>query len=148
MLSRIMWFTHYPERKLEWTLAIYTLFFGLFLILPAMSMNTRSFTAALAFMPEPAWGAAYIVVGIIHNIALHINGRAAWTPFARLLALFLNSQVFLGLALGVGTSNPWSTAVFTYGFFAAGFCGAAIFTAAVDCGREFKIWQARHDTTR
>lgn len=148
MLSRYQWFTRFSERRLEWALAIYTLFFGLFLILPPASMNTRSFTAALAFMPEIAWGAVYSVVGVIHNIALHINGRAAWTPFARLLALFLNSQVFLGLALGVGTSNPWSTGVFTYAFFGIGFCGAAIYTAAVDCGREFKIWQARNDTLR
>lgn len=148
MLSRYQWFTRFSERRLEWALAIYTLFFGLFLILPPASMNTRSFTAALSFMPEWKWGLLYAAVGVLHNAALHVNGRAAWTPFARLGALFLNSQAFLGLALGIARANPWSTGVFTYAFFGIGFCGAAIYTAALDCGREIKIWQARHDAER
>lgn len=145
MLSRIPWFTAYATRKLEWLMALYTLYFGLALTLPARSMNTPSFDTVLGILPEWGWGAAYIAVGFAHNLALHVNGRAAWTPFARLFALFLNSQVFLALTLGIAQSNPWGTAVFTYGFFAVGFCGAAIYTAAQDCGRELKIWQARND---
>lgn len=144
MLSRIPWFTSYSTRKLEWLMAIYTLYFGLAISLPPQSMTSSSFDSAISIMPEWGWGAAYVMVGVGHNIALHINGRAPWTPFARLFALFLNSQVFLALALGIAQSIPWGTGVFTYGFFAVGFCGAAIYTAAQDCGRELKIWQARH----
>lgn len=144
MLSRFPWFTAYSTRKLEWLLAIYTLYFGTMISLPPHSMSAASFKSALLIMPEWAWGLIYIVVGVLHNLALHVNGRAAWTPFARLAALFLNSQVFLGLALGIAQVNPWSTGVFTYGFFAFGFCGAAFYTAGLDCGREVKIWRAQH----
>lgn len=144
MFRNVSWFTHYNQRRLEWLLAFYTLFFGVMISMPPTSMGSFGFTNALALMPETAWGLTYAVVGIVHNLALHVNGRAAWTPFARLAALALNSQVFLALALGVASVNPWSTGVFTYGFFAIGFCGAAIFAAAYDCGREIKIWRTRH----
>ena len=114
------------------------------LCLPVPSMTSIGFTVALDLMPEWAWGAIYVAVGIVHNLALHVNGRAAWTPFARVAALLLNSQVFFALALKIAEVNPWSTGVFTYGFFAFGFCGVAIFTAAYDCGREIKIWRKRN----
>ena len=143
MLSKVPWFTRWPDRKLEWALAFYTLFFGIMLCLPVPSMTSIGFTVALELMPEWAWGAIYVAVGIVHNLALHVNGRAAWTPFARVAALLLNSQVFFALALKIAEVSPWSTGVFTYGFFAFGFCGVAIFTAAYDCGREIKIWRKR-----
>lgn len=144
MLSRIPWFTHYTNRKLEWLLAIYTLGFGLFLLMPEASMNSRGFDSSLALMPETGWGITYTIVGALHNLALHVNGRGAWTPFGRLAALTLNSQVFLTLTLGILDSNPWSSGVYTYAFFSLGFCGAAIYTAALDCGREIKVWRSRH----
>lgn len=144
MFRNVSWFTRWPDRKLEWTLAFYTLFFGMMISLPPQSMTSNVFTVALTLMPEWGWGAIYIVVGIVHNLALHVNGRAAWTPFARLAALVLNSQVFFALTIKIAEVTPWSTAVFTYGFFALGFCGAAIFSAAYDCGREIKIWRAQN----
>ena len=144
MFRNVAWFTHYNQRRLEWLLAFYTLFFGVMISMPSDSMTSSGFAVALALMPEWVWGTIYIVVGIVHNLALHVNGRAAWTPFARVAALLLNSQVFFALALKIAEVNPWSTGVFTYGFFAIGFCGAAIFAAAYDCGREIKIWRTRH----
>lgn len=144
MLSKVPWFTRYNERRLEWLLAFYTLFFGLMISLPPQSMTSNGFTVALALMPEWAWGAIYVAVGIVHNLALHVNGRAAWTPFARVAVLVLNSQVFFALAIKIAEVSPWSTGVFTYGFFSFGFCGAAIFAAAYDCGREIKIWRKRN----
>ncbi|MFH5773615.1 hypothetical protein ACHFJ0_05135 [Paracoccus sp. NGMCC 1.201697] len=142
MMARIAsWFTAYGRRKLEWLIAIYTVYFGIGLMLPPVSMAPRSFYGALALMSEQSWGAAYFAVGLLHAVALHVNGRAAWTPFARLGALFLNAQVFLAMTIGIAAVNPFSTGVLTYGFLAAGFCGAAIASAAHDCGREIKIWQ-------
>lgn len=138
------WFTHYPSRKLEWAIAWFTLLLGVWLLLPAEAMNTRSYNSALFLMSETQWGLTYLTAGIVHNIALHINGRAAWTPLGRFVALVLNSQVFLALALNLWNSNPWGLGGFTYTFFSIGFCGPALVAAGLDCGRELKIWRARH----
>lgn len=136
------WFTHYASRKLEWSLALYTVTFGIILMMPMESMATKGYSKALQWMSEPEWGLIYTVVGFAHLFALHVNGRAAWTPFARIAALFLNSQVFLALAFGFAYLNPYSTAVITYGFLGIGFCGVAIHAAALDVGREISIWTA------
>ena len=138
------WFTHFGKRKLEWLLALYTCGFGIWLLLPPDSMNIRSFATALRFLREGEWGAIYACVGACHALALHINGRAAWTPFARLAAVFLNSQVFLAITAGIYPSNPWGTGVFTYGFLGIGFCGVCMVSAAVDCGKEVKVWRIRN----
>lgn len=134
------WFTHYASRKLEWLIAGYTIYFGAALMLPPVSMGSANFRGALSLMTEGQWGAVYLLVGILHAVALHINGRSAWTPFARAGALFLNANVFLAMTIGIAEANHFSTGVFTYGFLACGFCGAALASAAHDCGREVKIW--------
>lgn len=138
------WFTSFGKRKLEWMLAIYTLGFGIWLLLPATSLNPSSFANALYFMDEGTWGAIYAIVGAFHLFALHVNGRAAWTPFGRLGAVTLNSQVFLAITVGVFPSNPWGSGVFTYGFLGIFFCGVCVISAAMDCGNEYKIWRARN----
>ncbi|WP_062560993.1 hypothetical protein [Paracoccus aminovorans] len=140
----VRWFTHFGKRKLEWMLAIYTLGFGLWLLIPATSMSVASFSRALGIMGEASWGALYAIVGACHAVALHINGRSAWTPFARLAAVSLNSQVFLAITAGIYPSNPWGTGVFTYGFLGIGFCGVCMVSAAVDCGKEVKVWRIRN----
>ena len=142
MLSRFPWFTHYASRKLEWLISIYTIWFGVMLALPMHSMSSASFVGALAMFHEAEWGIIYAVIGGLHCYSLHINGRATWTPFARLFVLFLNANAFLAMALSIMPANPWGTGVFTYGFLALGFCGAALYSAAQDCGREVKIWRA------
>lgn len=144
MLSRYPWFTRYKDRKLEWLLAFYTLWFGLWVSLPPHSMSGPSFEEALAIAPEWIWGVVYSLVGVVHIISLHVNGRGWWTPFARLFALFLNSQVFLALTIGLAQQNPWGTGVGNYVFIAFGFCGAAFYSASLDCGQEIKIWRARN----
>ena len=138
------WFTHFQSRRLEWLIAFYTVYFGMGLCLPPQSMS-GAFSEVVNIMPETAWGAVYVLVGIIHALALHINGRSEWTPFARLLALILNSQVFLAMAIYLIPTNPFGTGVLTYGFFSIGFCGVAIASAAQDCGRELKIWRGKND---
>lgn len=144
MLSRVMWFTHYRARKLEWSISLYTVLFGLWVLIPPRSMATSGYSPVLAMLPEWGWGLVYAITGSLHMIALHVNGRGWWTPFARLAALIVNSQVFLGLSMAFASSNPYGTAPLTYGAFAIVFCGPAIWTAAVDCGREAAIWRGRH----
>lgn len=138
------WFTHFASRRLEWCLAFYTTYFGLILTLPPKSMSSQSFSVALYQMTETQWGAVYLIVGIAHIMSLHINGRAAWTPFVRVGALFINCQVFLALSVSLGKVNSWGTGTHNYGFIALVFCGVALYAAAHDCGREIKIWRGRH----
>ena len=141
-------FTHFTNRRTEWILAVYTLGFGMWLLLPPTSLNPSSFSPALRMMTEGQWGLAYSFVGFLHCLALHINGRAAWTPFGRLFAVFLNCQVFLALTVGLIPANPFGSGVYTYGFLGIGFCGVCLIAAAVDCGKEFKIWRGRNGSQR
>lgn len=130
-------------------LAIYTFGFGLWLLLPVNSFNPESFRRALYYVVEEGWGAIYAAVGAFHLVALHINGRAAWTPFGRLAAVIINSQVFLAITLGLFPSNPWGTGVYTYGMLGLAFCGVCIVSAAMDCGNELAIRRRRrHDLKR
>lgn len=138
------WFTHFGKRKLEWMIAIYTLGFGIFLMLPPESFNPSSFANALYYANEVTWGAIYAAVGAVHIIALHVNGKRAWTSFVRLAAVTLNSQVLLSITVGIWTSNHWGSGVFTYGFLGFAFCGVCIVSAAIDCGHEIAIWRAGH----
>ena len=58
MLSKVPWFTRYGERRLEWALAFYTLFFGIMLCLPVPSMTSSGFTVAFALTGwSPRWTA-------------------------------------------------------------------------------------------
>lgn len=142
------WFTNYQHRRLEWALSTCTVTLGAVLLWPAESMGLPIYGTALRIMGESDWGLLYFIVGSCHIIALHINGRAAWTPFVRLAALFLNSQVFLALSLGLAHVNAWSVGAFIFGYLATVFCGMAIWAAAQDCGREFAIWRRRHERNK
>lgn len=134
---------NYHNRKLEWSVATYTLAFGLFLMLPQRSMSA-SFLDLKGYMSEPFWGLLYGMIGLLHLIALHINGRAAWTPFVRVIAAAISSQVFLATSVSIAAVNPFSTGAFTYVFLAMGFCGPCILSASRDVGRELKIREARN----
>lgn len=136
------YFTYFEVRRLEWCLAIYTTIFGLIVMLPPISMASPGFRGVLSLMTEFQWGACYAIAGVVHCVSLHINGRAGWTPFARCAALFINSQVFLALALMIARVNPWSTGVITYTalFF---FCVVAFRASALDCGREIVLLRER-----
>ena len=140
----IPWFTHYRARRLEWSISIFTVIFGLWLMLPFNSMATPGYSTVLALLQEFEWGIVYAVTGVCHMTALHVNGRGAWTPFARLAALIINSQVLLAMSMGFAHGNPFGTATVTYGLLAVVFCGPAIWTAALDCGREIAIWRGRN----
>lgn len=139
----IPWFTHYRVRRLEWSLSFYTVFFGTILMLPHVSMATPGYSPVLALLGERDWGMVYAITGLCHMMALHVNGRGAWTPFARLGALLVNSQVLLAMSLAFAQGNLLGTGTITYGGLAVIFCGPAIWSAALDCGNEIAIWRGR-----
>ena len=138
------WFTHYRVRRLEWSLSIFTVVFGAVLTLPHVSMATPGYSPVLSMLTERDWGLVYAAIGICHMMALHVNGRGAWTPFARLAALLINSQVLLAMSLAFAQGNVLGTATITYGSLAVIFCGPAIWSAALDCGNEIAIWRGKH----
>lgn len=137
-------FTHYRERRLEWCLAGYLVYLGYALTLPPNSMSASSFVVALRNMTEDEWGIAFLTGGALYVLALHINGRAAWTPFFRAAMTFVGSQLFLHLALSLMKVQYFGLSVLTYLYISFVFFGAAFVSAAFDCGREIKIWRARH----
>lgn len=146
MLSRFKWFTKYNERKLEFGIAFYTFGLGLWLAIPGLSFTgSAGFAGVTSIMSESAWSTLFVLVGALHVYSLHINGRAAWTPFARLASLLCSSAIIFNLAFGFWLNTPLSSGVYNYGFMAFGFCGMAIVAAAKDCGREIAIYRSRKD---
>lgn len=134
-----MKFTNYNKRKLEWGLAFYTLLYGIFLLFPFVSMASPAYIAVLSILTETQWGFVYVLTGVLHIIALHINGKRWWTPFARLSVLFLNTQAYMCLFLGFLKVSLFSTAVINYGLIVFVLFIPAMLTAAKDCGHEIAI---------
>jgi hypothetical protein len=132
----------FQQRKLEWCIALATVWIGFFATLPPVNLHPRIFAALLRIMPELGWGLLYLVVGLLHCWALHVDVKAWWTPFVRTVALLLNSQIYLAVAIALALWNPWGLGAQTYLVLGLGFCGVAFRTAAADCGRELAIWQA------
>lgn len=136
-------FTHWQARKLEWWLAMATFGFGVWLMAPWVSFATVGYIGVAALLGEFAWGCLYLCVGAGHCYALHVNGRAWWTPFLRVATLFTNSQVFLAFAIAFYGQNPASTAVYIYSACVVACC-FAIIPAFEDCGKEIKIMRGRN----
>lgn len=144
MLSRFAWFTRYSERRLEWWVSLHSFGFGLWLSIPGASFTgSRGFDGVNSIMSEGWWALTFILIGTVHLQSLHINGRAPWTPFARLAAVFFNGLVFFNLAFGFWLYAPLSSGVYTYNSIALGACGMALYGAARDCGREIAIMRGR-----
>ena len=146
MLSRFPWFTKFPDRKLEWWISLHTFGFGLWLAMPGASFSgSRGFGGVNSIMSEGWLSITFLVIGAVHAQSLHINGRAAWTPFCRLASVFFNGLVFFNLAFGFWLYAPLSSGVYTYNSFALGACGMALVSAARDCGREIAIKRGRQN---
>lgn len=139
------WLSHFETRRLEWCIALYTVYFGAMLMLPPESMAATDFIYVLFIMDEFWWGVCYALIGAGNCLALHINGRAAWTPFARFFAIFMNAQIFLAMGLAMGRTFLWGAGTLTYLAIAFLFCGVALRSAATDCGRELSIMRRRRE---
>lgn len=137
-------FTNFSNKRLEWCLALYCVWIGTGMLLPPVTLGATTFRVALQYATETGWGGTFLASGILHMFALHINGRAAWTPFLRAAALAVSSQTFLAFALSLAPVSMFGMSFLTYLFFAIVFCGVAFSSAAFDCGREIKIWRMRH----
>lgn len=133
--------TNYEKRRLEWGIAITTTGFGLWLLAPMASMDSAAYLQLRAWLSEPAWGLFFLDTGGLHAIALQINGRRWWTPFARAGMLILNAFAYLFFAAGFYTVDPASTAVYIYGPLMTFLLMSALHTAAQDCYRAWMLYR-------
>lgn len=77
--------------------------------------------------PEAARIAALCaLLGVVHMIALLVNGTAAWTPIARLVVTAINAGFFAWVAAMAMQVPPVGPAALIYAYVALGFawCGA------------------------
>lgn len=143
MYSRVKWFTHFDGRRLEYVTATHMVGFGVFLLLPARSMSgSAGLQAAAGMLHEAEWGLLFLTLGLVNLWALHVNGRAAWTPFARLAATGMAMAAYVAMSAGFVTAAPWSPGTYNLLSLAFLFCGNSFLAASRDAGRE--ISRLRH----
>lgn len=134
------WRIRIKDRALEWHVAAYTMFFGLWLSGPEQSLNPVTLRAVLDMVPESVWAIIFALVGAIHLVALAINGSAWWTPFVRTAAAGLNLFAYVLLAFAIWSSTPWSSGVPTYTFIAASLV-TILFRAMRECFLLRRAWR-------
>lgn len=139
-------FTNYEGRKLEWYISMHTMGIGLWISLPTLSMPFRpGYFGPLSIMAEETWGLLFTIIGSVHFISLHINGRAYWTPFARAFALLLNATALLTFAHGLFLFDFWTTGVFVWTSYGILGCGMAFVSAMGDCGKAWLLYKRSKD---
>lgn len=123
----------FERRRLECFFAAVTFGFGVWLLMPAASMNTDAFRQLLRMMEEQLWGAMFLLNGLIHALALAINGKRWWSPLVRWVASFFTASLYLVMVAGFYQSGWASTAVYTYLSLSIGaaFCAAWAWKDAV-----------------
>ena len=108
----------FRNRNLEWWLAATTAGLGMFIGLGDSSMSSPAYQQLLSWFSEEMWATFFTLTGVLHLIALAINGQAWWTPLVRSVMSAVNGTVFTLFAAGFYALNPDTTAVFSYSAFA------------------------------
>ena len=147
MLSRWKWFTHYADRrKLEWTLALQTTGFGLFLGLPLESMrDAPNLVAIESVMPEYAWAWAFGGIGGALVYCLHADRGASWPAFVRAGLMLGLMAVYMAYGVTSLRAAPHLPSTFFLLSFALLCCGSGLISASRDVGREIGKRQADDD---
>lgn len=99
----------YSTRALEAHLSCIDIMFGLIIIMPFWNtLEQAVYRPMLTFVPhESFWGSLLIVRGLVHIVALRINGAAWWTPFLRAAASLFSGVFFAGLAVVLTWADPF-----------------------------------------
>ena len=135
----------FEHRRLEVFLATATGGFGMFLLLPMVSMGTEAFRIITADVGEPAWGVVFLLNGTAHGLALAVNGPRWWSPLIRCWASLYAMALYAVLAIGFWAASPTTTAVWTYGCLSFG-SGIAVFWAWRDADKAVHVHYATHHT--
>lgn len=142
MFSRIRWFTRYEGRKLEYATSAHMVGFGAFLLAPTESMlGSLGIEASARLLLEQEWGALFFFLGAACLVALHVNGRGWWTPFARMSCFGAAMVAHVAISSGFVTYQPSNPATFVFLSLAFLFCGEGFLVASRDAGREISRWR-------
>ena len=95
------------NKDLEWSFAVRTFWWGVWLLLPFHTFSPL-FDRAAGIFPEAWWGAIFAASGIAHLAALWVNGMCWFTPRIRIAALGCSLVSYGGLGIGVAHVNPFS----------------------------------------
>lgn len=109
---------------------------------PQDAMNRTSFDNVYGMPLNPLEAPSDVVVGTLHNYALHVDGRASWTPFVR-WALLLNCNVFLAMTIGALDKSGRHSSKHLQFHGVRFLRRCAVIEAASDMGREIKIWRKK-----
>ncbi|MBK8772707.1 MAG: hypothetical protein IPM06_20085 [Rhizobiales bacterium] len=121
----------FHRRKLEVFLAIATTVFGVFLLMPPVSLRGASAYAVLSLCTEDTWGALFASTGVTHILALVVNNHRWWSPLIRVYASGVTIAVYASFAFGFMLHDPASTGSCTYALLAFG-AGISWYWAIVD----------------
>lgn len=83
-----------PHRRLEWWLASFTAFYGLWLVALPESLDAQPHVLMWLTMSADHWGTTAALIGTFHLWALWINGRRAWSAHVRAAATVLTAILF------------------------------------------------------
>lgn len=131
----------FQRRRLEIFFAAQTTLFGMWLMLPFVSMAGPSFAMVLTLAPERDWGLLFFFNGCSHALALLVNGRRWWSPFVRWFAAMVTMLAYAALSVCFAQIVPTSTAVANYGLFVIG-AGMCMFTAWQDARLAMRLRNA------
>lgn len=129
----------FKDRIFEWWLAANTFGFGVFLGAGVPSMDSPAFAQLVAWLPEAAWAAFFAVTGLLHLIALAINGRRWWTPFVRSGTTALNLTAYVFFGVGFLLLDPSSTAVYSYTVMIGSAAAICFFRAVKDAVHALEV---------
>lgn len=99
----------YATRSLEAYLAVMDILFGVLVVLPMWdTMEPGIYARLLDIIPnEAVWGAILAGRGLLHAIALRINGRAWWTPFARAACSGISAIFWCLFLVAILSAHPF-----------------------------------------
>lgn len=122
-----------PGRIIEWQHGLIMLAIGLALLWPDPTMKGVLFQPLTDMMPERAWAALMLFMGVVRCTALIVNGTAPrGSPMARMAVSVMATPVWMLVAFSFWSAGP------------VGFWAAAVYAVLV--GFELRImWTAARD---
>lgn len=129
----------FSERRLEWCIAMYTIVVGTILTIRPDGLQSSYWgSSTLSMAPAVVWGVAYLITGGAHTASL-CSTREGWTSLIlRIIALVINSQIFVALGLAIFVVNPWYLSTWTYFSLGFGFCGVALYSAVQELSQKYR----------
>lgn len=128
----------FKSRKMEWWYAFITLGFGIWLSFPQDAMATRAYTQLVGWMPEDDWAKMFGLTGLIHLLALYINGSRWWTPLLRFTVLVINALAYAVISAGFWAFYWPTTATYTYAAISIGGM-VCVYAAAWDATHAVRV---------